>query len=63
MNIQKGQNPLLRHNYCTDDDVDSRLSFHCRGAKKHSYRESAKVLLPPSPFLRAAPASHVRSAY
>ena len=54
MNIQKGQNPLLRHNYCTDNDVDSRLSFHCRGAKKHtSYRESAKVLPPPSPFRRA----------
>ena len=26
----KGSEPMLRHNYCTDD---SRLSFHCRGAK------------------------------
>ena len=63
----KGSEPIIRHNYCTDDDVDSRLSVHCRGTKKYtSYRESAKssaAAVAYSPRRRRRAMYVVRSAY
>ena len=66
MNIQKGQNPY--YDTTTVQTTTLTRAFRFIVEALSSYRESAKVLLPPSPFRRAAPrravpASHVRSSY
>ena len=62
MNIQKGQNPY--YDTTTVQTTTLTRAFRFIVEALSSYREFAKVLLPPSPFRRAAaPASHVRSSY
>ena len=52
MNIQKGQNPY--YDTTTVQTTTLTRAFRFIVEALSSYRESAKVLLPPSPFRRAA---------